>query len=226
MRTLCAGGGGISRDGGFGPGHSRSQRRGGIIRGRRPHPPGDRPPAHLRVCGQRIVAPGRARAVAISTTNISTLISAMADAARPVPPPAERGPRIRAGSAKIIGRTLSSGSNDRLKSIGHADFLGRAPLPDVIESVAIATTPRRVDQESPQRRRFAGPDAPPPDRAARRELFKDEVRAVGAQLGLPREVVPGGSRLPGAGLGVRVVGASARPAGNSCAARMPSCRRR
>ena len=46
---------------GTGPCHPRPQRRRRFVRGRRPHPPGDRPPAHLRVRGQRPAAPGRAR---------------------------------------------------------------------------------------------------------------------------------------------------------------------
>jgi GMP synthase (glutamine-hydrolysing) len=106
---------------------------------------------------------------------------------------------------KIIGRTFIEVFERSLKSIGDADFLAQGTLyPDVIESVAIGDNPAALIKSHhnvgglPARMRLRLIEP-------LRELFKDEVRAVGEQLGLPREVV-WRQPFPGPGLGVRVVG--------------------
>jgi GMP synthase (glutamine-hydrolysing) len=106
---------------------------------------------------------------------------------------------------KIIGRTFIEVFERSLKSIGHSDFLAQGTLyPDVIESVAIGNNPAALIKSHhnvgglPARMRLRLIEP-------LRELFKDEVRVVGEQLGLPREVV-WRQPFPGPGLGVRVVG--------------------
>jgi GMP synthase (glutamine-hydrolysing) len=106
---------------------------------------------------------------------------------------------------KIIGRTFIEVFERSLKSIGRADFLAQGTLyPDVIESVAIGNNPAAMIKSHhnvgglPARMRLRLIEP-------LRELFKDEVRVVGEQLGLPREVV-WRQPFPGPGLGVRMVG--------------------
>ncbi|MSU69536.1 MAG: glutamine-hydrolyzing GMP synthase [Opitutaceae bacterium] len=106
---------------------------------------------------------------------------------------------------KIIGRTFVEVFEKSLKSIGHADFLGQGTLyPDVIESVSIGNNPASLIKTHhnvgglPERMKLKLVEP-------LRELFKDEVRAVGAALGLPKEVV-WRQPFPGPGLGVRVLG--------------------
>ncbi len=107
---------------------------------------------------------------------------------------------------KIIGNTFVNVFEKSLKSIGHADYLAQGTLyPDVIESVAIGNNPAALIKSHhnvgglPERMKLKLLEP-------LRELFKDEVRAVGAALGLPREVV-WRQPFPGPGLGVRVLGA-------------------
>jgi GMP synthase (glutamine-hydrolysing) len=106
---------------------------------------------------------------------------------------------------KIIGRTFIEVFEKSLQSIGHADFLGQGTLyPDVIESVAIGNNPAALIKSH---HNVGGLPARMKLRLIEplRELFKDEVRAVGARLGLPRAVV-WRQPFPGPGLGVRVLG--------------------
>ena len=106
---------------------------------------------------------------------------------------------------KIIGRTFVAVFEQSLKSIGHAEFLGQGTLyPDVIESVSIGNNPASLIKTHhnvgglPERMKLKLIEP-------LRELFKDEVRQVGAALGLPKEVV-WRQPFPGPGLGVRVMG--------------------
>jgi GMP synthase (glutamine-hydrolysing) len=107
---------------------------------------------------------------------------------------------------KIIGLTFVKVFERSLQSIGHADFLAQGTLyPDIIESVAIGDNPAALIKSHhnvgglPARMKLKLLEP-------LRELFKDEVRRVGSELGLPREVV-WRQPFPGPGLGVRVVGA-------------------
>ena len=106
---------------------------------------------------------------------------------------------------KIIGNTFVEVFERSLRSVGEAEFLAQGTLyPDVIESVAIAGNPAALIKSHhnvgglPERMKLKLLEP-------LRELFKDEVRAVGSALGLPREVV-WRQPFPGPGLGVRVVG--------------------
>jgi GMP synthase (glutamine-hydrolysing) len=107
---------------------------------------------------------------------------------------------------KIIGRTFVAVFEKSLRTIGHADFLAQGTLyPDVIESVAIGGNPAALIKSHhnvgglPEKMKLQLLEP-------LRELFKDEVRHLGAALGLPREVV-WRQPFPGPGLGVRTLGA-------------------
>jgi GMP synthase (glutamine-hydrolysing) len=105
---------------------------------------------------------------------------------------------------KLIGAEFIAVFQEEAERLGTIPFLAQGTLyPDVIESTS-----------------FRGPSATikthhnvgglPPDLRFTlveplRELFKDEVRAVGGLLGLPREIV-WRQPFPGPGLAVRVLG--------------------
>ena len=105
---------------------------------------------------------------------------------------------------KRIGETFIRVFERAAAGLGRAKFLAQGTLyPDVIESVSfkgpsatikthhnVGGLPERMDFELIE---------------PLRELFKDEVRAVGAELGLPADIL-GRHPFPGPGLAVRVLG--------------------
>ena len=108
---------------------------------------------------------------------------------------------------KIIGREFIHVFNEASKKVGRgAQFLAQGTLyPDVIESVPIAGNPASLIKSHhnvgglPKRMKLGLVEP-------LRQLFKDEVRKVGAVLGLPREMV-WRQPFPGPGLAVRCLGA-------------------
>ena len=111
---------------------------------------------------------------------------------------------------KLIGRTFIEVFEAATKRAGRAKFLAQGTLyPDVIESVPIAGNPAALIKSHhnvgglPKRMKFRLVEP-------LRCLFKDEVRVLGLELGLPREIVYR-QPYPGPGLGVRCLG-ELRPA--------------
>ena len=111
---------------------------------------------------------------------------------------------------KIIGKLFIDVFEKHAKSVGGAKFLAQGTLyPDVIESVSfsggpsvtikshhnVGGLPERMDMQLVE---------------PLRELFKDEVRALGRELGLPDSFV-GRHPFPGPGLAIRCPGEITRP---------------
>lgn len=103
---------------------------------------------------------------------------------------------------KIIGREFIYVFQDEARKLGKMDFLVQGTLyPDVIESgtatAAVIKSHHNVGG-LPEDMKFQLIEP-------FRELFKDEVRAVGRALGVPEEIV-GRHPFPGPGLAIRVLG--------------------
>jgi GMP synthase (glutamine-hydrolysing) len=110
---------------------------------------------------------------------------------------------------KTIGRLFIDVFEAEAKKIGGAEFLAQGTLyPDVIESVSFAGGPSATIKSHhnvgglPERMHLKLVEP-------LRELFKDEVRALGRELGLPDAFV-GRHPFPGPGLAVRCPGAVSR----------------
>ena len=107
---------------------------------------------------------------------------------------------------KIIGGLFIDVFDAEAKKIGGADFLAQGTLyPDVIESVSFTGGPSVTIKSH---HNVGGLPARMKMKLVEplRELFKDEVRALGRELGLPDSFV-GRHPFPGPGLAIRIPGA-------------------
>jgi GMP synthase (glutamine-hydrolysing) len=110
---------------------------------------------------------------------------------------------------KTIGKLFIDVFDAEAKKLGGANFLAQGTLyPDVIESVSFTGGPSVTIKSHhnvgglPERMNMKLVEP-------LRELFKDEVRALGRELGLP-EVFVGRHPFPGPGLAIRIPGAITR----------------
>ncbi len=106
---------------------------------------------------------------------------------------------------KIIGRTFIEVFDEEAAKLEGIDFLAQGTIyPDIIESVAIKHGKARVIKSHhnvgglPEDMKFELVEP-------LKELFKDEVRKLGVELGLPAAMVYR-HPFPGPGLGVRIIG--------------------
>ncbi|MBI0163276.1 glutamine-hydrolyzing GMP synthase [Bartonella sp. M0283] len=110
---------------------------------------------------------------------------------------------------KIIGRLFIEVFEKEAKKLGGAEFLAQGTLyPDVIESVSFSGGPSVTIKSHhnvgglPERMNMKLVEP-------LRELFKDEVRALGRELGLPEKFI-GRHPFPGPGLAIRCPGGVTR----------------
>jgi GMP synthase (glutamine-hydrolysing) len=106
---------------------------------------------------------------------------------------------------KTIGRLFIEVFEEEQQKLGGADFLAQGTLyPDVIESVSATGGPSVTIKShhnvgglpAHMRMQLVEP---------LRDLFKDEVRVLGRELGMPEEIV-GRHPFPGPGLAIRIPG--------------------
>jgi GMP synthase (glutamine-hydrolysing) len=111
---------------------------------------------------------------------------------------------------KVIGNTFIEIFDEEAGKIKDVNWLAQGTIyPDVIESAASKTGKAHVIKShhnvgglpETMRMKLVEP---------LRELFKDEVRKIGLELGLPYEMVYR-HPFPGPGLGVRILGAVSKP---------------
>jgi GMP synthase (glutamine-hydrolysing) len=105
---------------------------------------------------------------------------------------------------KLIGAEFIRVFEEKSINLGNFDFLAQGTLyPDIIESVSFKGPSATIKSHHnvgglPEKMGFKLVEP-------LRELFKDEVRAVGRELGIPEKLI-GRHPFPGPGLAVRILG--------------------
>jgi len=112
---------------------------------------------------------------------------------------------------KIIGREFIRVFEEESLRLGPFDYLAQGTLyPDVIESSGTNIDPKTGDRIAVKIKSHHNVGGLPKDLQFKlveplRKLFKDEVRKVGAALGLPDEIIKR-HPFPGPGLAIRILG--------------------
>jgi len=109
---------------------------------------------------------------------------------------------------KIIGENFIRTFEEEAKKLGSIPYLAQGTLyPDVIESAVPGTTTGKVAKKIKTHHNVGGL----PEKMGfkliepLRLLFKDEVRALGKDLGVPEEIITR-QPFPGPGLSIRIIG--------------------
>ena len=169
-----------------------SVRRRGQLRGRSPAAACRGRSADLYLCGSRSAAQGRGRSGGAGHEAGPRFLGKLAGVTEP-----ER-------KRKIIGEEFIRVFEEEAKKIGAVDFLAQGTIyPDVVESglggeSAVIKSHHNVGglPDCVDFKEIVEP---------LRRLFKDEVRQLGTELGLPDELV-WRQPFPGPGLAIRVIG--------------------
>jgi GMP synthase (glutamine-hydrolysing) len=112
---------------------------------------------------------------------------------------------------KIIGAEFIRVFEEESKKLGPFDYLAQGTLyPDVIESAGTNVDPKTGERVAVKIKSHHNVGGLPKDLQFKlveplRQLFKDEVRKVGRNLGLPEEIVRR-HPFPGPGLAIRILG--------------------
>ena len=200
------------RPGRQGPGDLRALRRRRQRGGRRADPRGDRRPAHLHLRRPRAACGSTRRRRSCTLFRGAFNIPLVhVDASAALPRRARRRDRPGGRSARPSARVFIEVFEEEAKKVGGAEFLAQGTLyPDVIESVSFTGGPSVTIKSHhnvgglPERMNLKLIEP-------LRELFKDEVRALGRELGLPEHFI-WRHPFPGPGLAVRIPGEVTRGA--------------